>query len=554
MDHIRQQVARARRRLWVELFLARLVKCLFASLLVGTIAVAVPRLAVIDNLPAQWDAWWLGGSLAAGLLVALAWTWLRGRSELDAAIEIDRRFDLKERVASSLSLPAAAAETPAGRALLADAERAVRRLEIDERFRIRMGRTALLPLAPAFAALALVMFVDNEQAQSSITRVAAVSPQALENSTKALRKRLVEIAKKTPKKDLKDAQALLLQMEKEVEKLASKKDVDRKQALMKFNNLAQQLADRRQQAGDKSELKKQFAGMKDFGQGPAEKMLASMKSGDWDQAKQEMQKLQQQLASGKLDDAAKKQLAQQLKQLEQQLAEAAAKRSEAIEQLKQQIEQKKKDGQLAEAGELQEKLDRMMKQQQQASQMQQMAQQVAEAQESLEKGDKQAAAAAMSEMMKQLDQMQSEAEAGSEEAEMLDMAMAELEMSKDAMACSECEGAGCAKCQGGMSQRRMPQGRNGPGIGSGSAMGARPEDPTNPNFRDTRVRQDPTKGPAIITGEAEGPTVRGDVREEIKEEMAAEESDDADALVIEQLPRTQRENAEDYFNRLRDGD
>jgi hypothetical protein len=137
---------------------------------------------------------------------------------------------------------------------------------------------------------------------------------------------------------------------------------------------------------------------------------------------------------------------------------------------------------------------------------------------------------------------------------MLDMAMAELEMTKDSMACEECEGAGCAQCQSGMGQRRMNQGRNGPGIGSGSALGVRPEDPTNPNFRDTRVRQDPTKGPAIITGEAEGPTVRGDVREEIKEEMAAEDSDEADALVIEQLPRTQRENAEDYFNRLREGE
>src|SRR5262245_27741359 len=134
MDQIRKQVDRARRRLWVELFLSRLVKCCFFTLLAAVIAIAVPRVVAIENLPAQWDAWWLGGAAALGALVALTWTLVRGRSELDAAMEIDRRFDLKERVASSLSLPSDALETEAGRALLADAERAVRRLEIDERF------------------------------------------------------------------------------------------------------------------------------------------------------------------------------------------------------------------------------------------------------------------------------------------------------------------------------------------------------------------------------------------------------------------------------------
>ena len=79
---IRKQVARARRRLWVELLLNRLVRCLFVTLLAAAAAIAIPRLVVVQNLPADWTAWWLGGAAAVGCVAALVWTWARGRSEL----------------------------------------------------------------------------------------------------------------------------------------------------------------------------------------------------------------------------------------------------------------------------------------------------------------------------------------------------------------------------------------------------------------------------------------------------------------------------------------
>ena len=68
------------------------------------------------------------------------------------------------------------------------------------------------------------------------------------------------------------------------------------------------------------------------------------------------------------------------------------------------------------------------------------------------------------------------------------------------------------------------------------------------------MKQNPGKGAAVIAGEADGPNIKGNVRQEIVEEMAAQGSQPADPLVIEQLPKTQRENAEDYFNRLREGE
>jgi hypothetical protein len=231
-----------------------------------------------------------------------------------------------------------------------------------------------------------------------------------------------------------------------------------------------------------------------------------------------------------------------MKQLEQKIAEAAAHRQQAADDLKKKIDEAKQKGNLAEAGEMQQKLDKLMKQQQQAQQLQQLAQKLAEAQQNMQKGDQQAAAQAMQQMMEQLDQMSQDAAEG----EMLDMAMAQLEDAKDAMLGEDEGGQGDNDSggDGGSSSQ-------GEGIGSGRGLALVPRI-LSTRFRDSQVKQKPDRGAAIITGEAEGPTIRGDVREAVKEEMAASGSEPADPLVIEQLPRTQRENAEEYFNSLRD--
>jgi septal ring factor EnvC (AmiA/AmiB activator) len=552
MDQIRKQVSRARRRLWVELLLNRLIRCWFVTLLVAATAVAIPKLVTIENLPAHWSAAWIVGAIGVGLLVALLWTWLRGRSELDAAMEIDRRFELKERIASSLSLPAEAAQSEAGQALLNDALRAINRLDIDDRFRIHVGRAAWLPLGPALLAALLVVLVDDQHSQNTANATSqAIAKEAVANSAQASRKKIEEIRKEAAKKGLKDAEDLLLQVDKKVENIA-KKESDHKQALVKLNDLAKELAERREKLGSDNQLKKQLAGMKDFSKGPADKMMDAMKNGNWDKAKQELQKLNDQLKSGKMSESSKKELQKQLEQLKQKLEQASAERKAAIDDLKKQIAEQKKQGHLAEAGKLQQKLDQMQKQQKQSKQLGQMAKQLAQAQKALQQGDKQAAAKAMDQMMQQMQQMQKDMKEG----EMLQMAMDQLEMAKNAMDCPECHGKGCEKCQGNMMGNMMSNqmGKNGDGMGyANGAFGKRPEEKYDVNFRDSQVKQNPGKGAAVIAGEAEGPNMRGNVAQVVQQEMAAKGAEPADPMVIQQLPKAQRENAEDYFNRLRDG-
>ena len=547
MDQILTQVKQAQRRLWLELLVNRLMRCWFVALAVALVAIAAPKVVAIENLPEAWTLKCLGASLAVGLLAACVWTLLRGRSELDAAAELDARFGLKERVASSLSMNPAAAESPAGRALLADALRAVRNVEVHERFPVRLDRRGWLPLVSTLLAFVLITFVENRQAQSSVDPHAKeLAQQQIDAATKKLRERMVERRKQAAEKGLKDAEGLFRELENETKKMVESGDADRKKTLVKLNDLAKQLQERREQLGGKQQLRKQLEQMKGLNRGPADKMVEAMRQGQWQVAKQELEKLKQQLEKGDLDEDAKKELAEQLKQIQEKMAEVAEARKQAMDQLKKQIEQQKQQGNMQRAGELQQKLDQMRRQQQQMNKLNQLAQMAGACQQCMKQGDAAGAAQALGQMMKQMEQLEQEMAEG----EMLEAALDQLQMAKDAMACQECQGQGCQACQG---MGNMFSEKGGMGMGAGRGFGPRPDEKNDVNFRDSRVPQKIGKGSAVVVGEADGPNIRGQVGEAIKQEMIASASEPADPTVVEQLPKSRREHAEEYFNSLREG-
>jgi tetratricopeptide (TPR) repeat protein len=332
--------------------------------------------------------------------------------------------------------------------------------------------------------------------------------------------------------------------------LSAKKDLDRTKATVKLNDLKQQLDKRRQQLGGKEGLKEQFQAMKNLGAGPAEKAAQAMKQGDWQKAMQEFDKLAKDIKAGKLSEADKEKLMKQLQQMKDKLEAANQARQQAMEDLKKQIEQQKQQGNLAKAGELQQKLDQMQKQQQAMQKMQQMAQQMAQMQQALQAGDNQKAGDAMQQMAQQMAQMQQEMT----EMEMLDAAMAQLEMAKDAMNCEACMGEGCEGCQGNMagmnSLQEMMNEEPGRGMGSGRGIGFRPDEENATNLRDTRVKQKQKQGAATFAGMVEGPNIKGEVMQSIKEEMETLTTKPADPITNERLSKSRREHAQQYFKML----
>ena len=158
---------------------------------------------------------------------------------LEAAVEIDRRFDLRERVASSLSLSPDDQTTDAGSALMSDAVRAVGGIDVDDKFRVRLSRRAWLPLVPAIIAFALVLFVEHPRSgQQSRSEFGRQHAGANQERHRVARKKLEEQRKLADKQGLKEAGDLFKQIEQGTKELTEKKDIDKTKAAVKLNDLA----------------------------------------------------------------------------------------------------------------------------------------------------------------------------------------------------------------------------------------------------------------------------------------------------------------------------
>jgi hypothetical protein len=105
----------------------------------------------------------------------------------------------------------------------------------------------------------------------------------------------------------------------------------------------------------------------------------------------------------------------------------------------------------------------------------------------------------------------------------------------------------------GMGMGGNPDGKPGQGMGKGRGIGPRPDEKNATNERDSQVRQKPRQGKATFDGLVEGPNIKGDVAESIKEEMATLSAEPADPLTSERLPNSRKEHAEEYFKILRNG-
>jgi hypothetical protein len=207
-------------------------------------------------------------------------------------------------------------------------------------------------------------------------------------------------------------------------------------------------------------------------------------------------------------------LARQLQQRRQSL--------DAVDQIRQQLGQIKNDlaqsqlsddqqrqlaGQVAEAGRIEEQLDK------------------------LSLGEQTPLQAGLQDLQQQLAEVQ-----------VLDDALDQLALARQQMTCPRCGGAGCAACQG------LP----GAGLGRGLSEAQRPGAKTATASYGSRVRQRVGKGAAVVVGTVEGPNVRGNVQQQIQQQFEAVRQGSTDPLSGQRIPRKLRQHAQEYFDRLRE--
>jgi hypothetical protein len=558
MDEIKRQVGRAQRRLVLQQFLMVIGWSLFATLVIAAIGLAIPRLWAINVIKDTWDWSWIGGGIGAGLLVAGIWTYIIRRTRLDAAIELDKRFGLKERVSSTLALGPEELDTEIGQALLTDAVRRVERIDVREQFHVAPTWRFLLPLAPAIAVTVLFFLPSATMKQAAATtEQQAVAKKQIKTATKKLQEKIREAQKKAEAMDLKDAEKLM-EINRELDKLGSKETADRKEALLKINDLAKEIEKRKQELGGPDKLRKEFDKLKDIEKGPADKMADALKDGDFGKAQEEMKKLKEDLKAGKLNDEDKAKLANQLNQLKEKIEQAMQDKQEAKEKLQQQIDQKLAEGKVGEAAKLQQQLDELEENDaQQQAMMQQMAEKLGQCAKCMKEGNGK-------EAMEQLDQLAQDLEGMQEQLDQLENlneVLDQLADAKEAMKCANCQGEGCKECEGtgkeGQSGKGKGKGKgNGKGDfaeGEGQGEGLRDEEKTDKSFYDTKVAADPKAGESVRIGDAGGKNKAGPSTESIKEAVRASLAKDPDALEDVTLPRDQREHAKQFFDKFRTG-
>ncbi len=536
MEELNRQVNRARRWLGIQRFAQALGWCCF-----GTLLVALAFVVADKYRPLGLEPWiYLVAGLGAGGFLAAVIAYARGRGAIDAAIEIDHRYGLKERVSSTLALTPEEQETEIGQALITDAERRVKKIDVGEHFHMSPGRQLLLPLIPLVAAVLVVWLVSPAVVEEETQVNAAAIKKQVKLASEGLKSKLIKQREKAQKDGLKDAEMLLTRMEEETADLTRGGD-NRKDALVKLNDIKRQMENRQKQIGGADEIRKKLDQLNTGNRGPAENFMKSISDGDLRKAIEELEKLKNDLADGKLSEEDKEQLAKQLNEMKEKLEEAVQKHKQQCQNLQNQINQAKQAGQEGEAQRLQEQLNQLTAQENDMQQLQNMANQLGQCSQCMQDGQMEDAGQMLQQMQGDLSDLQQQLD----EMQLLDDAMDQLCQARDQMNCGQCNGQGCGACQGN---------QPGMGMGDGQGQGNRPEEETGVKFYDDKVKQKIGRGRATRAGEVEGPNIKGQVFEEIAEQLEVAKSESTDPLTEQQMPRQHQEQTKEYFNMFRTGE
>jgi uncharacterized coiled-coil DUF342 family protein len=413
----------ARGRLVRQSFLNKAAACLAVSLGLALAWFVVQPL--LFESPPLWLRWTALGTLTAvGLAAAVWWTRRTAPSREYAALEIDNRFALRERVTTAVALTPDLTATPAGQALLADAEAKVKPLDVREKFPVQMRWTAALAPAFTLALLAVVLWWNPGTLAWGQTADAATvkEGEVAKTTAAALQKKKADPAgKKTETLDKRPGKSdKLEELEKELANLNDKyKDPTEETAeknkekvaeltpledkLKKFNEEKQQ---KLQQLADKLRELEKLNKEEGFEDGPAKDLNDALAKGDLKKAEEEVDELRKKAKDKKLDKKDAEKLSKQLDKMKNEL-EKLARNKERKEELKKKIEQAKKEGKDAES--LERELEKIDQEQKAAAElMEKLAQKMAAAKDALDKEDLEQLAEELAQAGKTLEEIESE--------------------------------------------------------------------------------------------------------------------------------------------------
>ena len=544
MDLINRQISRARRLLWTQTILNLFSWCLIIAFSVCFFGLLIPKIWFLPFTFASWSRIWLiGGGLAAAIVAGTTSLFYRP-SVLYSAIEIDRRFGLRERLSSAVQLDAAERQTPVGEALLSDAALKAERIEVPEHFPIRAAVQTPWVALPFLACVALFWVPDAElPAIENLLGSTSERLTNIKNQTKPILAIIKKRREDAEEKGLQEAADEFKKIEKKLEDFQKSSTVDSKKMLSDFNEIKKEIERKKESMGGSDSLKKALDNLKNIDKGPAEKVADALKDGNFEKAGDELEKMLNQMKSGNMTDDQKKQLASQLDQMQKAIAKAQDQEKQAIEEAKKELVKAQNSGDLEKVAKLQKKVEQMEANAKKSKAMDSVKASMQKAQKAMEAGDEKTAQEALESLKEELGELAEDQESLQEMEDM----MADLQNAKKSTGCNECNGAGCAKCK---SDKEGKDKKNAKGEGKGAGEREEKEDGVK-NF-DSQVREQMRKGETTFGGKVGGPNRKGVTREQVRDAVLSSKPDDPDAIENMSLPKAQRDQQRDYFNSLRD--
>ena len=541
MHELETPIGRVWRRMRFQRFLSALTWCWCATLALVAVALVVEKLSHRALAGPGWVPFAVAGGvgLVAAALVAL----VSGPSRVDAAVAIDRVFHLSERLSTTLTLPEALRDTPAGRALTADTIRQLAGLDVRAAFGPRLPRLAWVPIVPALLAVGLLFAPDLTQMRAQARQSdPKLDRKLVSEQSRALGKKIASQRQDLDKTKFPEAEKLLAQIEKATDDLSKAPPAQKDKALIELNKLTDALKERQKQIGSTEQLNRQLEQLRNAtSSGPAEQFAKDLAKGDFQKAAKELQTLKDKLASGKLSEAEKKQLKDQLGEMAKQLQKLAN-----LDERKKQLEEARKNGGLSKQ-QFDQEMAKLNQQAQNLQQLQKLAAKLDQAQLSMNQGDMKKAAEALGMSEQQLSEMAKNLQ----EMEALDSALAELSECKNGM----CNGDGSNQLGDSLSfSDRFSNRRGGRGMSRGRGQGDRPEAPDKTAEYTTQVKQQLGKGKAFADGTAPSNTpIKGQSVLDIQGEIAAGTGNAADALSNQKVPRNIEKHIRGYFDQINKG-
>lgn len=568
-----ETIHRLLRRAWWRLVAIDLLRTSAVTLTFAAFALVLLRvLQSLVTLPASWSVL-AGVAAGAAALAAIIWSLARTRPGHPVARHLDERAALRETLSTALCV--SAKDDPWSRATLDLAARTASAVNLKAALPIAPPRLwpapacawGLAALLLAIPVLDLPALMGKEPPPPSPREQALEVSAQVEQIKEELKSEATRLGVDI---DLGDeaAESALAPTELTPEEIQAA-------AVKQLTQLTDTLADQMQDKGaDKLQaLEKQLEKLRQPGPGPAQELARAMARGNFQQARDELSKLAQDIQAGDLPPEQQEQLQKQLENLAKQLDQLAQDRKDTEKSLREAGMNPDQARELAANPEALQKalhqLQSMSPEQKQQLMQQALAQAQAAAQSS-----------AMSQAMSQMAQNMSKqgmSAAGQQAMDQFAQALSDMEMLEGDLASMQammnaaqqrmgqmgsgfCENPGSGSTPGDGSwgntnkwaagdTSTLGSGSGGPGQGHGAGPEARE---TSITLNDTKANVTTRQGPIIGSRLVYEGQIRGESRAEFAQSARAAAANAAGAIESMQVPREYEAAVMKYFGALRD--